>query len=53
MTLKEMRHTRKARFLNVNSRNFQCEGEMNDHKLHYEQVFGNVLRGEKVNFVQY
>ena len=22
---------------------FKCEGEMNDHMLHYEQVFGNVF----------
>ena len=24
------------------SRTFKCEGERNDHMLHYEQVFGNV-----------
>ena len=23
---------------------FKCEGERNDHKLHYEQVFGNVFK---------
>ena len=28
----------------------KCEGEMNDHMLHYEQMF---LRGGKVNVVQY
>ena len=31
----------------MESRTFKCEGEMNDHMLHYEQVFGNVFeRGE-------
>ena len=31
----------------VYSRTFKCEGERNDHMLHYEQVFGNVFeRGE-------
>ena len=25
------------------SRTFKCEGERNDHMLHYEQVFGNVF----------
>ena len=34
----------------VLSRTFKCEGERNDHMLHYEQVF---LRGEKANVVQY
>ena len=48
-----MRQTRKAGLLNVKSRTFKCEGERNDRMLHYEQVFGNVLRGEKVNVVQY
>ena len=24
-------------------RTFKCEGEKNDHMLHYEQVFGNVF----------
>ena len=47
MTLKEMRQTRRAGLLNVKSRTFKCEGERNDHVLHYEQVFGNVFeRGE-------
>ena len=27
----------------VESRTFKCEGERNDHTLHYEQVFGNVF----------
>ena len=43
MTLKEMRQTSRARFLNVNSRTLKCEGERNDHMLHYEKVFGNVF----------
>ena len=38
-----MRQTRRARLLNVTRRTFKCEGEMNDHMLHYEQVFGNVF----------
>ena len=43
MTLKEMRQTSTAGLLNVKSRTFKCEGERNDHMLHYEQVFGNVF----------
>ena len=43
MTLKEMRQTRRAGLLNVKSKTFKCEGERNDHMLHYEQVFGNVF----------
>ena len=46
MTLKEMRQTRRAGLLNVKSvksRTFKCEGERNDHMLHYEQVFGNAF----------
>ena len=27
----------------MESRTFRFEGEMNDHILHYEQVFGNVF----------
>ena len=27
----------------MESRTFECEGEMNDHMLHYEQVFRNVF----------
>ena len=27
----------------MESRTFKCEGERNDHILHYEQVFGNVF----------
>ena len=53
MTLKEMRQTRRAGLLNVKSRTFKCEGERNDHMLHYEQVFVMFLRAEKVNVVQY
>ena len=44
MTLKEMRQTRRAGLLNVKSRTFKCEGERNDHMLHYEQVFGDVFK---------
>ena len=38
MTLKEMRQTRIC-----GEQTFKCEGERNDHMLHYEQVFGNVF----------
>ena len=38
-----MRQTRRAGLLNVKSRTFKCEGERNDHMLHYEQEFGNVF----------
>ena len=27
----------------MGSRAFECEGERNDHMLHYEQAFGNVF----------
>ena len=27
----------------MGSRTFKCEGEIDDHMLHYEQVFGNVF----------
>ena len=27
----------------MDSRIFKCEGEQNNHMLHYEQVFGNVF----------
>ena len=43
MTFNDMMHTRRARLLNVKSRILKCEGERNDHMLHYEQVFGNVF----------
>ena len=43
MTLKEMRQTRRAGLLNVKRGTFKCEGEMNGHMLHYEQVLGNVF----------
>ena len=43
MTLKEMKQTRRAGLLNVKRGTFKCEGEMNGHMLHYEQVFGNVF----------
>ena len=36
-----MRQTERAELLNVKSRTFKCEGERNDHMLHYEQVFGD------------
>ena len=29
--------------VDAQSRTFKCEGEKNDHMLHYEQVFGNVF----------
>ena len=38
LTLKEIGQTRI-----VERRTFKCEGERNDHMLHYEQVFGNVF----------
>ena len=47
MTLKEMRQTHRAGLLNVKSRTFKCEGERNDHMLHYEQVSGNVFERKK------
>ena len=31
----------------LQSRTFKCEGESNDHILHYEQVFGNVFEMRK------
>ena len=43
MTLKEMRQTHRARLLNAKNSTFKCEGERNEHMLHYEQVFGNVF----------
>ena len=43
MTLKEMCQMRKVGLLNVKSRTIKCEGERNDHMLHYEQVFDNVF----------
>ena len=49
MTLKEMRQTRRAGLLNVKSRTFKCEGQRNDHMLHYEQVFSNVLERRESN----
>ena len=38
-----MRQTRRAGLLNVKRGTFKCEGEMNGHMLHYEQVFVNVF----------
>ena len=35
--------TLKGRRVFVESTTFQCDGERNDHMLHYEQVFGNVF----------
>ena len=43
MTLKDVRQTPRAGLLNVKSRTFKCEGERNDHMLHYEQVFDKVF----------
>ena len=40
MILKEMRQARRGR-------TFKCEGEWNDHMLHYEQVFDNVFERRK------
>ena len=31
----------------MESRTFKCEGERNDHMLHYKQVFGNVSERTK------
>ena len=42
MTLKEM-----SKCVFVESRTFKCQGERNDHILHYEQVFGNVSQRRK------
>ena len=38
-----MMQTNRAGLLNVKSRTLKCEGERNDHMLHYEQLFGNVF----------
>ena len=38
-----MRQTRRAGLQNVKSMTLKCEGERNDHTLHYKQVFGNVF----------
>ena len=32
------------------SRTFKCEGETNDHMLHYEQVFGNIFERRKSKY---
>ena len=50
MTLKEMGQTRRAGLLNVKRGTFRCEGEMNGHMLHYEQVFGNVFEKRDSKF---
>ena len=34
----------------MDSRTFKCEGERNDHMLHYEQVFGNVSERRESKF---
>ena len=52
MTLKEMRQMHRAGLLNVKSSTFKCEGEKNDHMLHYEQVFGNVFEKRESKFVE-
>ena len=31
----------------MKSSTFKCEGERNDHMLHYEQVFGNVFESRE------
>ena len=31
----------------MESRTFKCEGERNDHMLHYEQMFGNVFESKE------
>ena len=31
----------------MESRTFKCEGERNEHKLHYKQVFSNVFEREE------
>ena len=31
----------------MKSRPFKCEGERNDHMLHYEQVFGNAFESRE------
>ena len=43
MTLNKMKQTCRAELLNAKSRTFKCEGERNDHMLHYQQVLGNVF----------
>ena len=48
MAFKEMRQMRI-----YGEKDFKCEGERYEHMLHYEQVFGNVLEGGKVNVVEY
>ena len=45
LTLKEIGQTRI-----VKRRTFKCEGERNDHMLHYEQVLGNVLERRKSKY---
>ena len=34
----------------MENRTFKCEGERNDHMLHYEQVFGNVFERRESKF---
>ena len=34
---------KRGRRVFVGNRTFECEGERNDHMLHYKQVFGNVF----------
>ena len=40
--LLNVKHKGISRRVFVEQRTFKCEGEGNDHMLHYEQVFGNV-----------
>ena len=41
--LLNVKHKGISRRVFVEQRTFKCEGEGNDHMLHYEQVFGNVF----------
>ena len=50
MTLKEMRQTCRAELSNAKSRTFRCEGERNDHMLHYEQLLGNVFARREIKY---
>ena len=34
----------------MESRTFKCEGEKNDHILHYEQVFGSVFERKESKY---
>ena len=34
----------------MENRTFTCEGDKNDHMLHFEQVFGNVFESRESKF---